>query len=139
VKTAQGRVVYWDTSAILSVLFQDDHSEAALRCVRAASTHLLSSLAWAESHAVIARIERDRVASHVLTVAAREVLATGPWRRVNTAPEWGSIESLSRAWPLRGADLWHLAAAKNLQVDLPELTLLSYDARLAAAAAGEGL
>lgn len=75
----------------------------------------------------------------VLAGAAREVLATGPWRRANVTPDWELVVSLTRRWPLRGADLWHLAAAKELQTDLPELTLLSFDARLATAAAGEGL
>jgi hypothetical protein len=46
---------------------------------------------------------------------------------------------LARSWPLRGADLWHLAAAKALQTELPELRLLSFDSRLTAAAHGEGL
>jgi hypothetical protein len=41
--------------------------------------------------------------------------------------------------PLRGAGLWHLATAETLPSDLPELTLLTFDARLAAAAEGEGL
>jgi len=49
------------------------------------------------------------------------------------------VRSLSSKWPLRGADLWHLAMAKSLQAELPELTFMSYDARLVAAARGEGL
>jgi hypothetical protein len=46
---------------------------------------------------------------------------------------------LATKWPLRGADLWHLAAAKSLQTELPELAFLSFDLKLAAAAKGEGL
>ncbi len=59
--------------------------------------HLLSTLAWAEVHAVIARIERERA------------LAKG------------------------------LVVAGSLQSELPELTLLSFDARLATVAQSEGL
>jgi hypothetical protein len=40
---------------------------------------------------------------------------------------------------LRGADLWHLALAKTLQADLPELGLVTFDEALAEAAVGEGL
>lgn len=131
-------VVYWDTSAILSALFRDEHSDTAIEVARDSGTHLISSLAWTEAHAVIARIERERKLAHVLVEAAREALQQGPWRRANVAPEWNGVQTLAKAWPLRGAALWNLAAAKTLRNDLPELTLLSFDARLASAAAGEG-
>src|SRR5205807_2699653 len=93
--------------------------------------HLLSSLTWAETHAVLARIERERVMANVLVEAAREALDTGPWRRVTVSPEWKRMRALASKWPLRGADLWHLAAALSLKDDLAELQLLSYDTRLA--------
>ncbi len=37
------------------------------------------------------------------------------------------------------ADLWHLALASTLTEDLPELKILTFDDRLAEAAAGEAL
>jgi len=132
-----GTVIYWDTSAVLSVLFQDEHSATALRRIRRVDVHLLSTLAWAETYAVLARLKRERRSS--LIPAAHEVLTTGPWRRLNAVPNFDIVESLSLAWPLRGADLWHLAAAKTLQFELPELTLLTFDRRLADAAKAEGL
>ncbi len=131
--------VYWDTSAVLSTLFRDRHSKEAAARVRTSAVHLLSSLAWAEVHAVIARIERERALAKVLVDASREALEWGPWRRVNASPDWKLIWSLSSKWPLRGADLWQLATAKSLQIDLPELTFFTFDARLAAAVHGEGL
>jgi len=103
------------------------------------SVHLLSSLTWAETHAVIARLERERILATTLATAAREAFVDARWRRVNLGPDWQIAERLAQAWPLRGADLWHLATAKTLQADLPELTFLSFDARLVAAAIGEGL
>jgi len=131
-------VVYWDTSAIVSALFQDRHSDTAIAAARAPGTHLVSSLGWAEVHAVIARIERDQALSPVLIAAARETIERGPWVGVSVDPNRLMMATLARAWSLRGADLWHLAAAKVLQADLPELRLLSFDARLAEAARGEG-
>jgi predicted nucleic acid-binding protein len=139
VKSIPRTVVYWDTSAVLSALFRDDHSDEATARARAGGIHLISSLAWAEAHAVIARIERERLLATVLVDAAREVLESGPWRRLNVSPEWNLVQTLARSWPLGGADLWHLAAAADLRADLPELVLLTFDARLAAAAHGEGL
>ena len=131
-------VVYWDTSAIVSALFEDAHSAEATRVGRSAGTHLLSTLAWAETQAVIARIEREKLLASVLIGAARDVLVSGPWRRLRIDPDWSDAERLARAWPLRGADLWHLATAKELQRELPELGFLTFDSRLSAAALGEG-
>jgi len=133
------RAVYWDSSAILSALFRDRHSEEASRLARRSAVHFLSTLAWAEVQAVVARIERERALARVLVAAALEALEGGPWRRLNAVPEWKVVRALSSRWPLRGPDLWHLAAAKTLQSELPELTFLSFDARLVAVAQGEGL
>jgi len=132
-------VLYWDTSALLSVLFPDAHSVTAARTARKAGFHGLSTLAWAEAHAVIGRLARDRASSSALLDTARDLLKVGPWRRINISPSWDIVEALATKWPLRGADLWHLAAAKSLQTELPELALLSFDLKLAAAAKGEGL
>ncbi len=137
--TEVASAVYWDSSAVLSALFRDGHSEEASRRARGSAVHFLSTLAWAEVHAVIARIERERALAKVLVAAAREALEGGPWRHLNAAPDWKVVRDLSSKWPLRGADLWHLAVAKSLQTEVPELTILSFDARLAAAAEGEGL
>jgi len=139
VRTEVTSAIYWDSSAILSALFRDRHSDEATRRARGSAVHFLSTLAWAEVHAVIARLERARLLAKVLLTASREALEGGPWRRLNAVPDWKVARDLAFKWPLRGADLWHLAVAKSLQTELPELTFLSFDARLAAAAKGEGL
>lgn len=135
----QETVIYWDASAVLSALFRDAHSDTALDFSRRTGVHLLSSLAWAEVHAVIARIQRERVLSDVLITAAREALTSGPWRRVHAQPSARLTSELAVRWPLRGADLWHLALVKTLQTELPEIRLLTFDGRLAIAAQGEQL
>jgi predicted nucleic acid-binding protein len=124
---------------IQSPLDCDGHSGEASKPARGSEVHFLSTLAWAEVHSVIARMERKRVLAKVLVAAAREALEGGPWRRLNAVPDWKLVRSLSSKWPLRGADLWHLAVAKSLQTELPELTFMSFNAQLAAAAHGEGL
>ncbi len=137
-KAAQSSVIYWDTSAIISALFRDRNSDEATAAARAPGTHLMSSLGWAEVQAVIARIEREHALTPLLVNAARDAVERGPWVRLSVDPDRQHIAALARVWPLRGADLWHLAAAKSLQADLPELRLLSFDAKLAEAARGEG-
>lgn len=138
-KGASTPIIYWDTSAVLATLFLDEHSERAVPIARADGVHLVSSLTWAETLAVIARVERERALASTLAIAAREAFVEAPWRRVNVGPDWQITKRLAQEWPLRGADLWHLATAKTLQSELPELTFLSFDARLGSAAVGEGL
>lgn len=132
-------VVYWDASAILSALIQDIHSEEARKWIDRSGVHLISTLSFAEVHAVLARIRRDRLMADILVEAAREALQMGPWRRLNVSPRWEDVEQLSNRWKLRGADLWHLAALKSVQKEIPELRLLTFDDRLRQAASGEGL
>jgi hypothetical protein len=46
---------------------------------------------------------------------------------------------LAALWPLRGADLWHLATADTLRRELPDLKVITFDSRLAVASQGIGL
>ncbi|MDO9530098.1 MAG: type II toxin-antitoxin system VapC family toxin [Syntrophales bacterium] len=133
------RVIYWDTSAILSVLFKDRHSNTAQKWVHEEGVHFISTLAYAEACAVIARMQRESVVADILAQASFETLDKGPWRRLAAWPEWIIVQSLSAKWPLRGTNLWHLATAKSIQKEIPELFLLTFDARLQKAAKGEGL
>jgi len=133
------KVLYWDSSAILSVLFRDQHSSKALKWANKEAFHLISSFSYVETHAVIARMRRERLLADILIDAALEVLAQGPWRRLNALPAWELIEELSQKWPLRGGDLWHLGTAKTIQKDLPEIAILTFDNKLKVAARGEGL
>jgi hypothetical protein len=103
---AQPGVIYWDTSAIVSALFRDRHSDTASAAARAPGTHLMSSLGWAEVHAVIA------------VAAARETVERGPWVRLSIDPDRQQVAALARAWPFRGANLWHLAAAELQSVQM---------------------
>ena len=133
------QVIYWDSSAVLSALFTDTHSQDAKKWSTAKGVHFISTLTLAEVTAVISRMQRERILADTLSQAAFEVLDNGPWRRISSLPDWKLIRFLSAKWPLRGADLWHLAAAKSLHKEFPELILLSFDNRLKKAAEGEAL
>ncbi|MFH1992381.1 MAG: type II toxin-antitoxin system VapC family toxin [Pseudomonadota bacterium] len=130
--------IYWDASAILSVLFKDSHSETAIAWAESEGVHFISTLAYAEVCAVIARMKKERILSSPLVAASFETLEHGPWRYLTADPEWEITKNLSEKWSLRGADLWHLATAKSLHKELPELILLTFDGRLQKASQGEG-
>jgi hypothetical protein len=121
------------------VLIRDVHSQRATAAARRPVTHLVSTLAHAEVVAVIARLERQREMPKVLANASRDLLLNGPWRRLALQPDWTSIDELATKWPLRGADLWHLATAMTLSRELPELRVITFDARVSAASVGLGL
>jgi len=131
-------VVYWDASAVLSALFSDSHSQSAKKWANINGLHLISTFAYAEVCAVIARMIREKVLPKKGAKAAFEILEKGPWRKIAVHPEWQMMRSLSAKWPLRSADLWHLTAAKSLVNELPELAVLTFDKRLQAAAKRTG-
>ena len=134
------RVIYWDASAVLSFLFQDNHTAEARRHVKEQKQlHLISTLTWTETIAVIYRLQRQDLLSDGLASQAIRTIKEGPWRRLNMVPRWDVVKKLSKKWPLRGADLWHLATAKTLQREFSELCMLTFDKRLIKAAKGEGL
>ena len=130
-------VIYWDTSAILSTVFSDAHSENARIWAEKEAVHFISTLAFAEFCAVVSRMQRERILTEIVARAVFEVLDGGPWRRIFSYPDLELVKELSAKWPLRGADLWHLATAKSLRTDFPELFFLSFDSRLNQAAKGE--
>ena len=59
--------IYWDASVILSVLLTDVHDDEAQNWAdREKSIHLISTLAYAETCAVIARMQRDGLLADIL-------------------------------------------------------------------------
>lgn len=134
---AEPVAAYWDASAILSILFRDIHSDSARKRAQTDGVHFLSTLAYAEVCAVIARLKRESILSDPLVQVSFDSLYQGPWRRLWIQPDEEITRLLSGKWKLRGADLWHLAAAKTLQIEVPELTLITFDTRLLEACIGE--
>jgi predicted nucleic acid-binding protein len=131
--------VYWDTSAVLSALVTDAHSRAATTRFRRPAPKLLSTLALAESLAVLARLEATSEISPADRRRASAALLAAPWLRYEEPPRRELLADLARRTLLRGADLWHLATALTAREALPELRLLTFDRALAATAEAEGL
>jgi predicted nucleic acid-binding protein len=136
-KSAQ--VIYWDASAILSALVEDDHTDQAQEWLKKRGAHVVSTLSYAEVLAVFERLRRFGVVSEKLVDRSLEGLERGPWQRLDLQPDWGDIRSLASQWSLRGADLWHLSTAMGLRRETGEMTLLTFDKRLRLAAQGAGL
>jgi predicted nucleic acid-binding protein len=131
--------VYWDPTCVLSALFKDSNSEKALSMSKKDGVHFFSTLCYTQVCSVLTRIKKENKLKEVLIDVAFDTLKTGPWRRLNIWPEWSILITLSEKWPLKGSSLWHLASAKTLQKQLPELTLFTFDEELKNAAEAEGL
>jgi predicted nucleic acid-binding protein len=132
-------VGYWDSSAVLSALFEDEHTPKAVSWIKTSGLHLITTLVYAEVCAVIGRMEKSKAINKSVARMAVDMVNIEPWRRTTIQPGWPTIKRLAINRGLRGADLWHLAAAMELKVDFPELVMLSFDIRLNAAARREGL
>ncbi len=132
-------VIYWDASAVLSVLFKDVHSRKARTKLEKSGIHLISTLSYSETCAVISRMNKEKHIEQHQVKTAHGILDSGMWRLVQRQPEAKTIRSVSNKTYLRGADLWHLAVAKDLKKEIPELLLLTFDTRLQKAAQKQGV
>lgn len=138
-KKRAGGPRYWDTSAIIAL--STVHPQTVVAKLRAAESgpHLCSSLAHAESCAVLARAVREGTLTERAAGRARAQLAGPGFAMSETLPSRPRVEALAERHSLRGADLWHLACALEIRADEPRLALVSFDAELLAAARAEGL
>ena len=132
-------VIYWDASAILSILVEDKHSAEAIKIEKRKGIHLASTLGFAETYAVLKRMNHENVLTDVLYATVLESLEDSVIRRINVQPDWKIMQELSTRHVLKGADLWHLAAVKTIQPELPEVSVLSFDKQLSNAARKEGV
>ncbi|HVA22656.1 MAG TPA: PIN domain-containing protein [Candidatus Micrarchaeia archaeon] len=131
--------VYWDSSAVLAGLTDDPRQALARSWLALPSVHCLSSLAVAESAAVLERLRRDGLLTRAQCSRLHRRLGGSPWRPLRLAAGTELMVALARRCSLRGADLWHLATARSLADALSGTVLFTFDRALAAAAAGEGL
>ena len=132
--------IYFDTSAILSIILVDAHSETAGRWYRTMrASAIVSDLAGLEVFAVVSREFR---AKRLTLVSANKALSDfeafrAESERVTCGPnEFVLAERLIRdfATKLSAPDALHLASAKNAGA-----ALATFDARLAEAARGQGV
>lgn len=131
--------LYWDASAILSVVIEDRHSKTARRKIAVPGTHLVSSVDFTEACAVLTLLANEGHLSALDRRLAIRSLRARPWSALRLEPDRRLIAELALRHPLRGADPWHLASLATLASELPGLQMITFDSRLAAAAQGESL
>ena len=125
-------VAYIDTSALISIVFNEQNAPTLIRRLSTASRLLSSNLLEAELRAACAREETDFTEGFVSGI--EWVLPNRP-----LTPE---LAAVLEAGYLKGADLWHVATACYLAGEIERepvaLSFVTLDARQRKVAAALG-
>ena len=133
-------IAYFDTSALLKFVLQEDGRDVALELWDRAQTVVTSQLAYPEARAALAAARRSGrldARSHrgsVTSIDGRWAQLTAVDLDAGMAAEAGALASDQN---LTGADAVHLAAALALRAE--DLVFVSWDGRLAAIALACGI
>jgi len=136
-RRAAALIVYFDTSALIKLVFDEPGSDVAAELWDRAAAVMASQLIYPEARAAVAAAHRSgRLGARTLRNAVRSIDAL--------CEELGVIGldaalarvagDLAERHALRGYDAVHLASA--LAIDDPDLVMATWDRDLAAAAAG---
>lgn len=130
---------YWDASVLLSFLVGETHTSTARAFAEYPGLHVISSLAYAETAAVLGRMAAQGMVEHEAVVALLDSLEEGTWRHTPSTPSRLVLRDLGAFSGLRGADLWHAGLVLTLSREYGEFALLSFDRRLCDAAQAAGV
>ena len=125
---------FWDTSAVLPLIFDEPHSRAARSATQATRCYYAWSWLKVEAHAGLTR--RNATAAQWNRLS--ELLSVIHWIEI---PE-GQIDALCRAnrkWRLRAGDAGHLFCFQQVSYAIPDIELVCFDDEITTAAAVAGL
>jgi len=124
---------FWDTSAVVPLIFREIHSPRAQAAFRQADSFFAWDWMQVETEAALARRQaRDRDWK-----SWADLRGLFQWVHL-PAGEWPEIQKLNRSWRLRAADAAHLYAFRRVSAILPDLYLVSFDDEQRALASKKG-
>jgi uncharacterized protein len=133
-------LVYFDSSALVKLVVQEDGTDLAAELWDGCDAALASRLAYPEVRAALAAACRNHDLSEQDLDTAEQAWEQY-WAAVRPVELTAAVErqagQLARSHSLRGADAVHLASA--LAIGDPDLILAAWDRRLHAGAATAGL
>lgn len=133
-------IAYFDTSALIKVLVQEDGGDVARDLWARASAAVTATIAYAEARAALAaalRTKRLSRARHTSAVAGLDSLFDGMTLIQAGEDLCRGAGALAQKHGLRGCDAIHLAAALAAGTD--GLLFVAWDRELSRAAGAEGL
>ena len=124
---------FWDTSAVVPLIFREIHSPRAEAAFRQAESFFAWDWMQMETEAALARRQaRDRDWKSWADLR-------GLFQWIHLPPgEWPEIQKLNRSWRLRAADAAHLYAFQRVSALLPHLRLVTFDEEQRALALKKG-
>jgi predicted nucleic acid-binding protein len=126
--------LFWDTSALVALLFEEPHSAEAERA--RASTTTGHAWRWIRVEAAAAMSRRD--ASDERWARMEGLLAS--LRLIDLSPDdLDVLCRVNRTWRLRAADAGHLHCFRRAAYAMPDLQLVTFDDEMVAAARTHGL
>lgn len=134
--------LYAETSAVLRWLFAEPDGDAILEQLRSADKVVCSRLTLIEARRVILRTARERRISEAQAaeVRSRLALAAARWAVLELTRDVAArAEEGFPSEPIRTLDALHLGSALVLRQSLPDLVVLSTDARVRTNAGQLGL
>lgn len=136
-------ILYLDTSALIKLYVDEEHSEAVREAAAAADALSTHSIAYPETRSALARLRRE---NRLTDDGLKEAKASFSADWLNFARVQASESLLLRAGDLaellclRGCDSVHLAAAEHVRIQTgAPVTFGCFDDRLSRAAALLGL
>lgn len=134
-------ILYLDTSALLKLYVQEDHTDYVRSLVGRAEAVTTSVVAYPEARAALVRAADERRLDP-RTHASRVALLNADWNSYVVIGLTGLVAQLAgelaEKHRLRGFDAVHLASAISTPSE-DSVTFLAFDERLTAAAGAEGL
>ena len=136
-------MLYCDTSALLKLYIEEQHSDLLKSRVAATDVVAVCRIAWAEAYAALSRRAREVAVDREVIDAAKVALATDWPHYVVLEVTQKVVERAGEyadTFALRGYDSVQLAAAyEMLRVTQTDLSFACFDARLNKAAAVLGM
>lgn len=114
--------LFWETSAVVPLIFQESHSPQARKAYGLANSFFAWDWMQVETEAALARQQARERDWHLWS----EIRALFQW--IHLPPgEWTEIQKINRTWRLRAADAAHLYAYRRAASILPNLQLVTFD------------
>ena len=134
-------ILFLDTSALVKLYIAEPGSARMREAVAQVESMAVSTLAFAEIHATLARRRREELLLATELEQIRRAFAED-WEALAQMPVGGAVlklvPRLCERHPLRGADAVHLASALLLREEGLEVLFACSDRQLLGAAATEG-
>ena len=136
-------ILFCDTSALVKLYVHEDGSSAVAAQAKACETVAVCRIAWVEVMSALARRAREQpqVAQAIGRVRQRFVADWPLYLTLEVTQELVTLaDGYAEAFALRAYDIFQLAAAQTLQLEMPgEVAFACFNSRLSKAAGVLGI